>query len=86
MILARHEFEHHGKVFSAELRIVGFSLTEAGANNPRWVVFDDSMTRHWTLPGEGMIGDSAEDVCLRFNDHLARMSQRVSEEWEQAEG
>ena len=26
MILARHDFEHDGRLFSAELRIIGFSL------------------------------------------------------------
>jgi hypothetical protein len=74
MILSRHDFEHRGKIFSAELRIVGFALADGSASNPRWVVFDEGMTRHWTLPGDGMLGDSADDVRLRFNDHLARIS------------
>lgn len=72
MILARHDFEHDGRLFSAELRIIGFSLNAAPADHLRWVVFDDSVSHQWTLPGEGMITDSAEDVKLRFGDHLAR--------------
>ncbi|MEO8201533.1 MAG: hypothetical protein ABI679_13480, partial [Gemmatimonadota bacterium] len=72
MILARQDFEHEGRLYSAELRIVGFPLSAGRGESMRWVVFNDALTQHWTLPGEGMLSDSAADVKLRFGDHLAR--------------
>jgi hypothetical protein len=76
MILGRQLFEHQGRQYRAELRIIGFSLDHQG-DNPRWVVFDADQTNHWTLPGEGMVTETADDVRLRFSDHLARVAERA---------
>jgi hypothetical protein len=75
MILGRHSFEHNGRVYHAELRIIGFSLNHNG-DNPRWVVFNSSLDQHWTLPGEGMITETSSDVQIRFTEHLSRGGSR----------
>jgi hypothetical protein len=77
MILGRHRFEHQGQKYHAELRIIGFALDESQTVNPRWVIFDEDQANRWTLPGDGMITETADDVQLRFTDHLTRVADRA---------
>ena len=77
MILGRHVFQHNGRQYRAELRIVGFSIDHA-AENPRWVVFDVRESRQWMLPGEGMVTETPADIQIRFASHLESVARAAS--------
>lgn len=76
-VLASYALELPGRVYIAELRVVGFTPSQGSENNPRWVIFDDEAGRHWTLEGNGSLKDSEEDVRTRFVDHLRRMESEA---------
>jgi hypothetical protein len=73
-LLASCGFSLEGRRYVAELRYVGFPRNDADSD-PRWVVFDDALGRHWTLEGPGSSSDAPDDILGRFQAHLARLAK-----------